>query len=350
MSENIRVNINKVQLENYKFSGIDASLVGAIKSAVDYYQIPLTTTWIYGMTGIAFLHILDENLVEPNGGPTEPDVFRLARNIGVEIEGLHVYAEAEKLFELQTVAWEKARIAINAKQPVFAKNLDIRNQTSVVYAYDDIGYYTHSWHSGFEHCEDVIPWNILGFSQCPCINCVNDRKSVHQTTNSASGLISLHWAAPIQPVDDLNALKDTLGYVIRLNEQGSYTWSEKTYLVGSQAYEKWLTALENNEADNYYFSLFVEILYEARSHAIQFFEEIKENIIGLSYEMIDEGINRYNEVASKFKILKEMYPYEEPPRREIKQKEQCIAIVKELYQLEKDCFELIKEIHASISS
>ncbi|MFD2611579.1 hypothetical protein [Paenibacillus gansuensis] len=56
-----------MQLENYKFSGIDASLVGAIKSVADYYQIPLTTSWIYGMTGLSFLHVLDENLVEPNG-------------------------------------------------------------------------------------------------------------------------------------------------------------------------------------------------------------------------------------------------------------------------------------------
>ena len=51
MSDNSGVNINKVQLENYKFSGIDASLVGAIKSVADYYQLPLTTSWIYGMTG-----------------------------------------------------------------------------------------------------------------------------------------------------------------------------------------------------------------------------------------------------------------------------------------------------------
>ena len=349
MSKNIGVNINKVQIENYKFSGIDASLIGAIKSVADYYQIPLTTSWIYGMTGLAFLHVLDDNLVEPNGGPTEPEVFNLVRNIGLDINGLHVYAEGDDFINLQAEVWEKARQAITSKQPVFAKNIDIGNQTSIIYAYDDVGYYTRTWHTGYENSEDVIPWNLLGLSQCPCINCVNDRKSVHQTANSASSLISLHWATPIQPVDKLTALKDALGFVIRLNEQGSYTWSEKTYLVGSKAYEKWLAALESNDVDKYFFSLFLEILYEARSHAINFLTEMKGKVLGLSDQTIDEGINKYNEIALKYKLLKELYPYEEPRQSEINQKEQCITIVKELYQLEKDCFKLIKEIYARIS-
>ncbi|WP_219834125.1 hypothetical protein [Paenibacillus sp. R14(2021)] len=348
MSDNIGININKVQLENYKFSGIDASLVGAIKSVADYYQIPLTTSWIYGMTGLSFLNVLDENLVEPNGGPPEPEVFDLVRNIGLEIDGLHVYAESKDFINLQAEAWEKAKQAITSKQPVFAKNIDIGNQTSVIYAYDDVGYYTRTWHSGYENSEDVIPWNSLGLSQCPCIDCENYRKSTNQTVNSESGLISLHWATPIEPVDELTTLKNALGFVIRLNEQGSYMWSEKTYYVGSKAYEKWLNALESEAVDKYFFSLFLEILYEARSHAVKFLTQLKGRITGLNEQMIDEGINIYSEVASRYKILKEMYPYEEPRQSEIKQKEQCITIVKELYQLERYCFKFLKEIHARL--
>lgn len=120
-----------VQLENYKFSGLDASLVGAIKSVSVYYGIPLTTTWIYGMTGLAFVHVLDEHLVEPNGGPAEQEVFPLARNIGVEVQGLHVHAEGDQFHNLQKDAWEKAKLAINNKQPVFAKNLDIESVQSL---------------------------------------------------------------------------------------------------------------------------------------------------------------------------------------------------------------------------
>ncbi|MFD2611580.1 hypothetical protein [Paenibacillus gansuensis] len=249
---------------------------------------------------------------------------------------------------MQSEAWEKAKQAITVKQPVFAKNIVNENQTSVIYAYDNVGYYTQHWHSGYENSEDVIPWNLLGLSQCPCINCVNYRKLNNQMVNFESGLISLHWATPIEPGDEVTTLKTALGFVIRLNEQESYMWSEKKYYIGSKAYEKWLNALESEAVDKYFFSLFVEILYEARSHAVKFLTQLKGRIAGLNEQTINEGINIYSKVASRYKTLKEMYPYEEPPQSEIKQKEQCITIVKELYQLESDCYKFLKEIHASL--
>jgi len=95
-------------------------------------------------------------------------------------------------------------------------------------------------------------------------------------------------------------------------------------------------------------SLFIEILYEARSHAVKFLTELKGRITSLSEQTIDEGINKYSEVASKYKMLKKLYPYEEPRQSELKQKEQCITIVKEIYQLERNCLKFIKEIHTSL--
>jgi len=336
-----------ISLENYKFSGLDASLIGAIRSVIDYYQLPLTTSWIYGMTGYAFLHVLDEEMIKPNIGPPETEVFKLIRNLGVEINGFHVYAEGEKFKNLQTEAWEKAKLAINSKQPVFAKNIDIRNQTSVVYAYDDIGYYTKSWHTGYEHSEDVIPWNALGLGLCPCINCVNSRKE-SEFKNPTGGLISLHWAKPVQAIDELSALKKALEFVIHLNEEGIYKWEGKTYFVGHRAYERWLTAIENNIINKYYFSLFVEILNEGRHHAVQFLSEIKEKFAFKNEQLLDEGITTYGEISSRYKTLNEMYPYEEPPVVELNEKEHCAAIVKELMSLEEKALNIIKEILACL--
>ncbi|RAV23219.1 hypothetical protein [Paenibacillus contaminans] len=338
---------NTIRLDHYKFSGLDASLLGAIKSVTDYYQIPLTTSSIYGITGLAFLHILDEDLMEPNGGPPEPEIFKLARNIGVNIEGIHAYAEGDYFKSLQAEAWEKAKQAINAKQPVFAKNIDIGNQTSVINAYDDIGYYTDSWHTGYEHSEDVIPWDLLGLSLCPCINCVNSRKAA-EYANPTGGHISLHWAYPIQAAEDLSVIRDALEFVIRLNEEGTYTWMGKMYFVGQSAYERWLRALANDDIHNYYFSLFVEILNESRNHAVRFLTELKSKPLEINERLIDEGIQIYSEISSKYKALRDMYPYEEPPVREIKEKERCVAIVSELMTLERSALTTIKEIHACL--
>ncbi|MGO4185008.1 hypothetical protein AB4Z17_27960 [Paenibacillus sp. TAF43_2] len=346
MDENNQWSANTlVKIDHYKFSGLDSSLIGAIKSTADFYQMPLSAAWIYGMTGLAFLHVIDERLVEPNGGPPEPEVFRLVRNIGLEVSGLHAYAEGEDFKRLQAEAWEKAKRALRANHPVFSKNIDIQNQTSVVYAHDDHGYYTYNWHTGYEHSEDAIPWSFLGLSRCPCINCVKNGEKSEQK-NKAGGLISLHSVVPIQAVDERTAFIEALDYVIRLNEDGAYRWQGKTYLVGAKAYERWLDALERETMDKYYFSLFIEILCEARSHAVQFLTELKGTSLGMEGQSFNELIHTYRQVVSRSNKLKEMYPYQEPREREVKQKEQCITIVKELMALENDAFSILKDIYA----
>ncbi|WP_165921083.1 hypothetical protein [Paenibacillus albiflavus] len=47
---------DKVELHNYYFSGLEASQIGALKSVVDFYKIPASSAWIYGMTGMAFFN------------------------------------------------------------------------------------------------------------------------------------------------------------------------------------------------------------------------------------------------------------------------------------------------------
>ncbi|SDX56492.1 hypothetical protein SAMN05518855_1016106 [Paenibacillus sp. CF384] len=268
----------------------------------------------------------------------------------MDIEGYHIHAEGEAFTQLQAEAWEKAREAINAGQPVFAKNIDISNQSSVILAYDDQGYYTDNWHTGYEHSDDVIPWNQLGLSLCPCINCVHDRESSDtQTADSTSGLISLHRATSI-PVARENqaALKEALEFVIQLNEIGSYRWSGKTYFVGSHAYDRWLTALESQQLDKYFFSLFVEIITEARHHAAQFLSEIRASMTNLNLSCLDQLILTYTEIAAKGKVLKDMYPYTEPRTQTLEQSEQCAVLLIELQALESKALIALRELHSSL--
>lgn len=335
-----------VKLDHYAFSGLDASLVGAMKSVADYYRLPVTAARIYGMTGLAFLHVLNANMDEPNGGPPEPEVFRLARHIGVDIAGLHAYAEGEAFRRLQAEAWTQAKRAIGAGQPVFAKNIDIGNQTSIVYAHDDRGYCTYTWHTGYEHSEDVIPWDRLGLSLCPCVHCVTDRRSFGTDADRASGLVSLHWAKPIQAADETASLTEALAFVIRLNDGGSYESFGQTYFVGARAYAHWLAALESGRLDKYYFSLFVEILSEARSHAVLFLTEMKGKRAGAQQEPLDDLVRVYSEISEKFNVLKHAYPYTEPREFEVRHHEQCAGRLREIMELEAAALRMLREWHA----
>ncbi|MGZ9583749.1 hypothetical protein [Paenibacillus marinisediminis] len=343
---------NKVELTNYYFSGIEASQIGALKSVVDYYKKPVSSSWIYGMTGMAFLIVHDKDFKKPNAGPPEPQLFKLARNFGLNIEGVHTYAENGMFKDLQEKLWIHAREAINNGYPVFAKNIDIENQTSVIYGYDSVGYYTHSWHggNGHDHADDVIPWDKLGQSLCPCAYCKRNREMFNHEEKT-EGLISLHWAAPIPSVNHLSALKDALKFVIDLNDQGVIHWNNDKYFVGRQAYVEWISALERNNVDKYRFSLTLEPIADARSYARTFLSEIKDLVSGQLSSLIDEAVVVYNKIAEIYKALVQKYPYEQP--RELipdPDRNESIESIKELMLLEDKAYEIIKRMYIELTT
>lgn len=335
----------QVKLENYRFTGLDASQLGAVKSVADYYQIPLTPTKIYGLTGLAFLIVLDEHFVQPNAGPPEPELFRLVRNLGIHIEGIHEFAEGANISILQADAWEKAKVAIRSNKPVFAKNIAQENQTSVILAYDELGYYIDSWHTGYEKSQDMIRWDSLGLNLCPCIHCVNERK-VNEPKEPASRLISLHWATPVAAIDEWVAIKDAFQYVIRLNEEGTYEDFGKRYFVGPRAYEEWIHAIECNSIFKYEFALIIEVLNEARSHAKLFLKEIQDKLDEKAKLLVEEAITVYSEIGSEANILKTKYPYEQP--RELfkdAEREELVAKLRVMLILEKRALLLLKKLY-----
>jgi len=303
----------RAKLDGYRFSGLDASQLGAAKSAADYYGIPLSATKLFAYTGLAFASAFDEGFSRPNAGPPEPDVFRLARNLGLGIEGIHRYAEGEAFCRLQAEAWELAQSAIRAGHPVFAKNVAQWNQTSVITAIDEKGYYVDSWHTGFERWDEVIPWDSLGLSRCPCINCVNERGAM-EPGDPTSGLISLHWVRPVVPAqDDRSALKEALEFALARASKGTYEEFGERYWTGAEAFAKWGQAVESGRTEKYEFALLIEVVSEARRHALRFLTELRDGgELGLTLGAASEAVRVYDEISGIADALKERYPYEQP--------------------------------------
>jgi len=336
----------KVELDNYHFSGLEASQIGALHSVLRYYNVPATASWIYGMTGMAFLLVHHHDFKKPNAGPPEPQLFKLARNLGLEIEGTHTYAEDEQFRALQ----HHAQTAIHKGYPVFAKNLDIRNQTSLVYGVDAEGYYTHSWHGGegHENWDDVIPWHRLGQAYCPCRYCLTRRETAGYI-EEARGLISLHSAKIIQPAEPLVALKEALHFVLSLNQQGVLHWQHHTYYIGEQAYKGWIQALERDEITKYSFSLTLEPIADARQYAVRFISEWRDLGLGLSSELLDAAVEKYAQIAADYQRLVQKYPYEQP-RESMTDIERlaCLEILHTLMQDEKQALEILVQLQEQI--
>lgn len=347
------INSNKVELNNYYFSGLEASQIGALKSVADYYNIPISSSWIYGMTGMAFLLVHDKDFKKPNSGPPDSQLFQLARGIGLNIEGLHTYAEDGVFKDLQQQLWNNAREAINKGYPVFAKNIDIENQTSIVYGYDTVGYYTHSWHSGngHENADDVIPWDKLGQSLCPCGYCKRNRDLFNNEVKT-KGVISLHWVTPIPTANHLTALKNALKLVIDLNDQGVIHWYNDKYFVGRKAYIEWISSLQQNKIDKFHFSVTLEPIADARMHALNFLNEVKGSVSGQQLlSFIDEALEVYNKIAVIYKSLVQKFPYEQP-RELIKaiDRNESIESIKELMHYEEQAYEIIKRMYKAIET
>lgn len=213
----MEANTNKMaSLEHYRFSGFNKSHIGALKSCLDYLNIPCSSAWVYGMTGNAFITVVDEQVSAPNIGEPEEEFFKLARHVGLDIRGFNTFADKTEFGRLQREAWDAARSALDRGLPVFAKELDLGNETSLIYAYDDEGYYTHSWHAGDGHegFDDVIPWTELGRNFCPCAACQARTRNGEWASNAVytgdsaeGGFISLHWASPVETLTRIKALE-----------------------------------------------------------------------------------------------------------------------------------------------
>lgn len=318
---------------------------------LDYYNIPVSTPSIYGLTGIAFLLIHDQSFKKPNAG-SDSDIYKLARNIGLEVDGVCRFAENEEYIELQKEFWIKAKEAINNGIPVFSKNIDIENQTSLVYGYDEKGYYTHSWHSGEGHdnWDNVIPWDKLGQALCPCSYCKSKRGLVMPRMEN-KGLISLHWATVAPMISISSALKDAFEYVIRLNDQGVISWGKDMYFVGGLAYKEWINALKQDLVNKYHFSLTLEPISDARNNAVLFFNEVKEIESLLPSSLIAEAIEVYEGISQAYKKLVRKFPYEQPFEAiSTNDKEESIDMIQFLMQQEEKATNIIRRMFKELKT
>lgn len=339
--------MNKIVLEGYRFTGFHKSHIGAIKSCIDYFNLPYSAAWIFGMTGSAFMIIVDEHLSVPNMGEPETAMFNLARHVGLDIRGFHDFESQASFNSKQREAWDGARAAIDQGLPVFAKELDLGNETSLVYAYDDQGYYTHSWHAGHGHegFDDVIPWTELGRNYCPCASCraeaanyVRKSDSIFNDHPKEGGFISLHIASSIKPSDDLTALRSALMLALEFFQREAFEWGGRTFYCGLTAYDKWMAALRNDTILGFYMGYFVDILHESRRYATQFLIEASEKFEGSLSIELKSTAEHYQLMEEAYRFLNDLFPWSQPhaPIEDPDRRQEAIETLNRIRQLESD--------------
>jgi hypothetical protein len=297
------------------------------------------------MTGAAFMIIVDDNLTAPNIGEPEEEMFQLARHIGLDIRGFHTLTNKVEFDRLQREAWNAARFALDQGLPVFAKELDLGNETSLVYSYNDEGYYTRSWHAGNEHegFDDVILWTQLGRNYCPCSSCKAKKLSkdwinegVYTGDPQEGGFISLHWASPTSPSDIYIALQASLTYVLQFSRLEPYEWGGRKFYSGIAAYNRWMEALQNDTILGFYMGYFAGIFHESRHYAHLFLKEASLRFDGTLSEALSGAADHYKLVEEAFLSLSSLFPWSQPhiPIEDPDRRREAIELLTRIKQLE----------------
>ena len=115
--------------------------LGCIKGCLEYLGSDVSFPWLYGGTGHAF--VINVHEVVCPSGPTAWNTERcikLACNVGCGLERIFSHKQRPDFGQMQKLAWEKARRAIDEGMPCCGWELEIP-EYYVIRGYDDVGYF-----------------------------------------------------------------------------------------------------------------------------------------------------------------------------------------------------------------
>lgn len=296
-------------LKSLRFKGLNVSHIGAIKSCLEYFQIPCSDGWLFGVTGQAFLLGVDEHVLNrtPNFCPSLEQVRRLAHNAGLQIEGISRHAEGEEYQRLQRLGADQIRSAIDSELPCFGRGLDEPSETTVIIGYADEGFYTHGWH---QRGAEPIPWERLGQAYCPCDECTARHRATGDSA-ATQGYVDIHWARPTSPADDREAVREALRFVLAYAGDSS-PWQRPAVETGLAAYDTWIRALTLGSAEGFHVGYTCDQFKESRCHAVEFLKEAETRLGERYRSLFQPAIAAYQAVFEQATAISDLFPWMQP--------------------------------------
>ena len=259
------------------------SHIGSLKGAVDYLGADVSTPWLFGVTGYAFLLNMHETLCPSGWHVVNVPLDEGARNAGLVIE--HIVEPSMTTPELQERAWEGVCRAIDAGNPCYGYDFETGDYYAV-YGYDDIGYY----YSGVfcDQGKGPMPWKDYG-------------------AKGQVGIIYINSVAKGQPADDVKTVCDAL--LVALKERDKVEGASELYACGLAGYDQWIRSIETGKADGFGMTYNAQCYAECRKNAVEFLKEAKGRVDEKLAPLFDEAISHYGPVAENLKKVAETFPF-----------------------------------------
>lgn len=282
-------------LDGYKYKSLWTTHIGCIKGAVDYLKLDISTPWVFGGTGHAFVMNVHEELCP--SGPTAWKtlmLFELAPNLGYKTDGILAFKDdhadgCTKWADAAEAAWEFTKRKLNENIPVYAWEMKVP-EYYCVHGYDDIGYYFNGCLA--DEGEGPVPWKDT------------DKREI--------GLIEFVAVHPGEPAPPNVAVKAALEKAIMFATNPG-DLRHPGYHSGVGAYDAWIKFLDGSydyskEHCLHGNSYNAEVWRECRKFAVDYLYEAKDKV-GDHGALFDEAIGHYSDVRDNMECLARQYPF-----------------------------------------
>ena len=262
------------------------SHLGAVEGSLKYLNHKISTAWIYGGTGHAFVLNIAKDLCP--SGPTAWKtmmLYELAPNLGYKVEGVFSVKSNPDFLRLQEEAWEHAKKCIDNKIPCYGWELEIP-EYYVISGYTDVGYLYSG--PGCENEKGPRPWKDVGNSQIGILE-----------------IYSVHLTGSENPV---KAIKEALEKVI-YHAGNPADLIFPNYRSGLKGYDWWISAIEDGYASARGHSYNAAVWAECRKYSVQFLKEAKKYCDGEVRDFLDTAQEHYEIVADNLESIVKDYPF-----------------------------------------
>jgi len=274
------------ELENLRWNPSWVSHLGCVKGCLDYLGLEMSTGWLYGGTGHAFVINMHEQVCP--SGPTAwrtMMLFELGENLGYRCDGVFGWKGEGDLTELQGRAWAFTQDAVDRGLPCYGWELDIP-EFYVIYGYDDVGYYYSG--PGCDDGKGPKPWQELG--------------------DTGIGLVELYSLQPGEAADDVTVVREALASALK-HAQNPAEWIFPPYRAGLAGFDNWIRSVEAGSASAMGMSYNAGVWEECRRLGVEFLKEARRRVGGGIEGPFDEAIEHYQKVAEQLKAVVGLYPF-----------------------------------------
>jgi len=260
--------------------------LGAIEGALKFLKLKISTGWLYGGTGHAFIINIAKDLCP--SGPTAwrtMMLYELAPNLGYKVDGVFAQKSNPEFPKLQEKGWNHVKECIDNEIPCYGWELEVPEFYNIN-GYDDMGYYF----SG-PSCEDGKGpklWRDLG--------------------NTGIGILEVYSVHPTGTANPVKAIKESF-------EKSLYHASNPddiiypNYRSGLKGYDWWISAIENGSAVEMGHSYNAAVWAECRKFAAQFLKEAGKHVNSDVKIMVDDARKQYDFVATNLESITKDYPF-----------------------------------------